>query len=333
MKTKAADKDLTLIQLFDRFGTDESAREHLESKVWPNGIVCPHCQCKDESKFSKINPNPKAKTRDGLRWCSDCKKPFTCTIGTIFEDSHIPLRKWLIAYYLICSSKKGISSLQLQRVLEIGSYRSALFMAHRIRFALQQTSFADKLTGTVEADECHVPVGANEPDAKRATKHVRVFSMVERGGNGRVRSQIVNTVSGANLKQVIRKNVQTNSELHTDQHFGYTGLGHDYHHHAIKHRAGEFKRVEGERIVTTASVESFFSLLKRGVVGTFHHVSEQHLPLYVAEFDHRHNYRKASDGERTDAGLQMAVGKRLIYKVSHEDIHFQLQGKATQRKC
>jgi ISXO2-like transposase domain/Transposase zinc-ribbon domain len=314
MKMKAADKDLTLIQLFDRFGTDEAARQHLESKIWPDGIVCPHCQCKDQTKFSKINPNPKAKTRAGLRWCSDCKKPFTCTINTIFEDSHIPLRKWLIAYYLICSSKKGISSLQLQRILELGSYRSALFMAHRIRHTLLQTSFADKLGGTVEADECHVPVGANVPDAKRATKHVRVFSMVERGANGRVRSKVMPTVNGANLKRAVRDNVQMFSKLHTDQHHAFVGLNQEYHHGAVKHSAGEFKRIEGENVITTASVESFFSLLKRGVVGTFHHVSAQHLPLYVAEFDHRHNYRKASDGARTDAGLQMTVGKRLIYR-------------------
>lgn len=316
MKTKSPLKDLTLIQIILRFDTDEKARKHLESVLWKSGIVCPHCQCKDQTKFSDIKPNPIAKTRAGLRWCSNCKSPFTVTIGTVFEDSKIPLRKWLIAWYMICSSKKGISSLQLQRILELGSYRTALFMAHRIRHALRETSFADKLSGTVEADECHVPVGANAPDAKRATKHARVFSMVERRENGRVRSQVMNTVSGANLKQVVRDNVQMSSELHTDQHPGYTGLEYDYYHHAIKHRAGEFKRVEGQRIVTTASVESFFSLLKRGVIGTFHHVSEQHLPLYVAEFDHRHNTRKMSDGERTDVGLTKAVGKRLLYKTA-----------------
>lgn len=315
MKTKGnEDKDLTLIQLFDRFATDESARAHLESIVWKNGVVCPHCQCNDQSKFSAIAPNPSRRVRAGLRWCSGCKKQFTVTIGTIFEDSHIPLRKWLIAWYLLCSSKKGISSLQLQRILEIGSYRSALFMAHRIRHALRQMDYPDKLEGVIEADECHVPVGANEPTAKRATKHSRVFSMVERGPNGRVRSQVMKSVNGENLKQVVRENVQRNSELHTDQHPGFTNLKYDFQHHSVKHRAGEFKRVEGPRIVTTASVESFFSLLKRGIVGTFHHVSEQHLPLYVAEFDHRHNYRKSSDGFRTDVGLQMAVGKRLVYR-------------------
>lgn len=202
MKTKSNEDDLTLIQLFDRFGTDDQARAHLEAKHWPDGIVCPHCQCKDQSKFSTINPNSKAKTRAGLRWCSDCKKPFTVTIGTVFEDSHIPLRKWLIAFYLICSSKKGIPSLQLQRILELGSYRSALFMAHRIRFAMQQTSFAEKLTGTVEVDETFV--GGKKAGVGGGSKAHRtpVVAMVQRGGS--VRSQVMPTVNGANLRQAVR---------------------------------------------------------------------------------------------------------------------------------
>lgn len=312
MKAKESSKDLTLIQILNRFSTEEKARTHLESVVWPSGVVCPHCKCNEQSKFSTIAPNPDKKVRAGLRWCSNCQKQFTVTVGTIFEDSHIPLSKWLIAWYLLCSSKKGISSLQLQRILELGSYRSALFMAHRIRHALKQDSFSDKLGGTVEADDCYVPVGANKPDAKRATKYIRVFSMVERGSTGRVRSQVLSTVSGGNLKRVIREHVKPESEIHTDQHFGYTGLTDEYYHFAVKHNAGEFKRKEGHRIVTTGSVESFFSLLKRGIIGTFHHVSEQHLALYVAEFDHRHNCRKLTDGQRTDLGLTKVIGKRLM---------------------
>src|ERR1017187_9493826 len=134
MKRTSPPKDLTLIQLFDRFGTDEKARQHLESVLWKDGIVCPHCKCKDQTQFAERKANPEKKIRAGLRYCSNCKSQFTVTVGTIFEDSHIPLRKWLMAWYLLCSSKKGISSLQLQRILEIGSYRGALFMAHRIRF-------------------------------------------------------------------------------------------------------------------------------------------------------------------------------------------------------
>jgi len=311
MKAKPAIKDLTLIQLFDRFGTEDKARRHLEKVIWKDGIICPHCQCADQSKFSSIAPNPDAEVRAGLRFCSQCKKQFTVTIGTIFEKSHVPLRKWLIAFYLICSSKKGISALQLKRLLELGSYQTALFLAHRIRHALSETGDAEKLSGIVEADECFVPTGTNAPDAKRARKLTPVVAMVERGG--RARSKALATVCGGNLKQAIREHVAANSELHTDSR-GYGELKDEYYHFTVKHRGGEYSRREGRHLVTTASVESYFSLLKRGVIGVFHHVSAQHLPLYLAEFDHRHNCRKISDGERTDLGLQKAIGKRLLYR-------------------
>ena len=314
MKTKSAPKDLTLIQLFDRFGTDDKARKHLECVLWKNGIVCPKCKCNDQDKFSDIAPNEAAKTRAGLRWCSNCKDKFTVTIGTIFEDSHIPLRKWLIAWYLLCSSKKGISSLQLQRLLELGSYRTALFMAHRIRYALKETGYAEKMTGTIEVDETFLGGVAKASGKQYGGNKVPVVAMVQRGGP--VRSKVMPTVNGANLKQAIRDNVQICSEVHTDANWAYHGLEPKFTHKSVKHCAGEFSRHEGENVITTASVESYFSLLKRGVVGTFHHISAQHLPLYLAEFDHRHNCRKMSDGERTDVGLQKVLGKRLIYKTA-----------------
>jgi len=312
MKTKDR-KDLTLIQLFDRFATDDNARKHLEGIRWKDGVVCPKCKCADQSQFSAIAANPAKKVRSGLRYCASCKKQFTVTIGTIFEDTHIPLRKWLIAWYLICSSKKGISSLQLQRLLELGSYRSALFMAHRIRHALKDEVFTEKLTGTIEADETFVGgVCSGQGRGSTAGGKIPVMSLVQRGGQ--VRSQVMPTVNGENLKEAVRKNVERCSHLHTDAHMGYRGLEHEFEHKSVKHSAGEFSRHEGENVVTTSSVESFFSLLKRGVVGTFHHISAKHLPLYLAEFDHRHNYRKSTDGERTDKGLKKAEGKRLMYR-------------------
>lgn len=314
MKTKSPLKDLTLIQIILRFDTDEKARKHLESVLWKGGIVCPHCQCKDQSKFSDIKANPAAKTRAGLRWCSNCKSPFTVTIGTVFEDSKIPLRKWLIAWYMICSSKKGISSLQLQRILELGSYRTALFMAHRIRHALRDTTFPEKLDGIIEVDEAFIGGVLSQAKGKTFSNKIPVVSMVQRGGT--VRSKVMPTVNGANLKQAIRDNVQICSEIHTDMNQRYAGLEPKFTHKTVKHAADEFSRREGENIVSTCAVESFFSLLKRGVIGTFHHVSAQHLPLYLAEFDHRHNCRKMTDGERTDVGLTKAVGKRLIYKTA-----------------
>jgi transposase-like protein len=315
MKIQSPLKDLTLVQIVRRFDTDAKARAHLEAVLWKDGIVCPHCQCKDQSKFSNIAANPAKKVRAGLRWCSNCKSQFTVTIGTIFEDSKIPLHKWLIAYYLICSSKKGIAALALQRFLEIGCYQTALFMAHRIRHALRDTTFAEKLSGTVEADECFIPTGGTGGTVKRPRKLTGVFTMVQRGGAAR--SKVMPTVNGANLKQAIRDNVQICSEVHTDGHLRYAGLEPKFTHKSVKHYAGEYSRHEGENIVTTASVESYFSLLKRGVVGVFHHVSAQHLPLYLAEFDHRHNCRKMTDGERTDVGLTKAIGKRLIYKTEN----------------
>ena len=310
MKAKSILKDITLIQIIQRFDTDDKARKHLESVIWKDGITCPHCQCKDAAKFSLIAANPEKKVRAGLRYCAECKSQFTVTIGTIFEDSKIPLRKWLIAWYLLCSSKKGISSLQLKRILEIGSYGTALFMAHRIRHALKETGYAEKLTGTIEVDETIFKASAG--DGRKTGVKVAVVAMVQRGGP--VRSKVMPTVNGANLKQAIRDNVQICSEIHTDANYAYRQLEPKFTHKSVKHCAGEYSRHEGENVVTTASVESFFSLLKRGVVGTFHHVSAQHLPLYLAEFEHRHNTRKLTDGERTDVGLQMVVGKRLIYK-------------------
>jgi hypothetical protein len=310
MKTKTEAKDLTLIQLFDRFATDDKARQHLEGILWKDGIVCPKCKCNDQAKFSTIAHNPAKKVRAGLRYCAACKKQFTVTIGTIFEDSHIPLRKWLVAWYLICSSKKGISSLQLQRQLELGCYRSALFMAHRIRYALKDSVFAEKLTGTIEADETFI--GGKQAGGQGRSGKTAVVSLVQRGGN--VRSQVLPVVNGENLQKAIRENVLICSEVHTDAHHGYKGLEPKYTHKSVKHSAQEFSRHEGQTVVTTASVESFFSLLKRGVIGTFHHISPQYLPLYLAEFDHRHNCRKMSDGERTDNGLLKAAGKRLVYQ-------------------
>jgi transposase-like protein len=313
MKPTSDLRDITLVQLVDRFATDEIARRHLESIRWQNGIVCPKCGCTGQRKFSTIAANPAKKVRAGLRWCAECKSQFTVTIGTIFEDSHIPLRKWLIAFYMICSSKKGISSLQLQRNLNLGSYRTALFMAHRIRHALKSEVFATKLSGIVEADETFVGgFASGQGTGTTSGNKVPVFAMVQRGGP--VRAKVMPTVNGANLKQAIYENVEICSEIHTDSYKPYKSLGPKYTHKSVKHCAGEFSRHEGENVVTTANVESWFSLLKRGVVGTFHHVSAQHLPLYLAEFEHRHNCRKMTDGERTDCGLKMAEGKRLIYK-------------------
>lgn len=304
--------DLTLDEINTRFSTDEAAREYWESIHWPNGPVCPHCQNVDSKSIWKIEANKSKKIREGLHQCGECKKQFTSTIGTIFEDSHIPLRKWIIAWYMICSSKKGISSLQLQRNLALGSYRTALFMTHRIRYALKDPGVCKKLSGTIEVDETYI--GGKRKFVGRGSLKgkVPVVALLQRGGN--VRSQVMRHVTGKNFKAVIRKNVSVHSEIHTDENRSYCRVKPEYEHHTVKHAMGEYARREKDRLVTTNGAEGYFSLLKRGVIGTFHHVSEHHLPLYLAEFDHRHNTRYLTDGERTVIGLQKAKGKRLTYE-------------------
>ena len=295
--------DLTLDEINTRFSTDEAARVYWESIQWPKGAVCPHCKNSNKKRIWKIEQNDKKKIRAGLHHCAECNKQFTSTIGTIFEDSKIPLRKWLIAWYLVSASKKGISSLQLQRILALGSYRTALFMTHRIRHALKDPN-VKKLSGIIEADETYVGGKTRGRGRHFMGNKVPVVSLVERGG--RVRSQVMRHVTGKNLKEVLKSNVEPSATIMTDDFPAYRKATKDFaSHQAVNHSAREYVR----GLAHTNSVEGFFSLLKRGVVGTFHHISEQHLPLYLAEFDHRHNTRFLTDGERTVIGLRKANGK------------------------
>ena len=305
--------DLTLDEIQSRFGTDEKARRYLEEIRWPNGVVCPHCKNADQKRIWEIQPNETAKIRAGLYQCAECKKQFTVTVGTIFEDSHIPLRKWLVAWYLLCSSKKGISSLQIQRMLGLGSYRTALFMMHRIRYALSHPAFTGMLKGVVEVDETYVGGKTHGRGTGKGTPNKTcVVSLVERGGNAR--SFVLDRITGENLKGAIMEHVQDGSVVVTDDYFGYRPMPKIFTHKAVKHSAKEYMRKEKDLKVHTNTVESKFSLLKRGIIGTFHQVSKKHLPLYLAEFDHRFNHRDVTDGERTVSALKMAEGKRLTLK-------------------
>jgi transposase-like protein len=305
-------RNLTLDQIMAHFGTDEAAREYLEAVRWPNGPVCPHCGNSDSARLYDIAANPEKKIRAGLRECKDCHEQFTVTVGTIFEKSKIPLRKWLVAWYMLCSSKKGISALQIQRMLEIGSYRSAWFMMHRIRYALRDPVFADKLGGgggTVEADETYV--GGKVRGMGRAYKGNKtpVVALVERGG--RVRSRSVGTVTGQTLKRVLDEHLDPSAHLMTDDLAAYRKAGKRFaSHRSVNHSAGEYARGDAH----TNTVEGYFSLLKRGVVGTFHHISRQHMDQYLAEFDFRYSHREATDGARTLAGLRKVEGKRLMLR-------------------
>jgi len=300
-------EDLTLDEIQSRFATDETARAYLEEIRWPNGTVCPHCKASARKLIWKIKENRAKKIRAGLYHCSVCDKQFTVTVGTIFEDSHIPLRKWLVAWYLLCSSKKGISSLQIQRMLGLGSYRTALFMMHRIRYALQHPAFIEKKMGTFEIDETYIG-GKAAPGSNKWHNKAAVVALVERGG--KIRSQYVPRVTAENLQRIVQESVVVTSPVYTDDSHAYFGLAEKFAHQGVKHMAKEWVRGE----VHTNTVESAFSLLKRGITGTFHQVSKKHLPLYLNEFDFRYNNRKSTDGERTIAALKTAEGKRLTLK-------------------
>ena len=290
--------------------TEDQARDTFERIRWPNGPVCPHCGSVEATKLEGKS------TRPGLYKCRDCEGQFTATINTILEDSRLPIRTWLVAFAILCSSKKGVSALQLQRQLGLGSYRSAWHMAHRIRHAMSKEPLAGLLSGTVEVDETYVggkprkEHGAQKAKRGRGTKKVPVVALVERGG--RVRSHKIDRVNAATLKGAIRENVNRSSTIMTDEWRAYHGIGKEFDggHHAVNHSKGEYVRGDA----STNEAESYFALLKRGIVGSFHHVSKQHLDRYCDEFSFRWNHRQASDGERTAEAIKRAEGKRLIYR-------------------
>jgi transposase-like protein len=301
-------EDLTLPQIMKRFSTEKTAVAYLESIRWADGIVCPHCGNNDQNKFWVIKASKSKKVRVGLRQCACCKKQFRVTVGTVFEDSHIPLNLWLVAWYLLCGAKKGMSALQLQRHLGLGSYRSAWFMAHRIRHAMQDPIFSEPLKGTVEADETYVGGKTRGKGPAYRGNKTAVFSLVERNGNKR--SMVMERVTSKNIRTAVEAHVEMGSKLMTDESNCYKWARPDYNRQFTSHGRKEYARGD----VHSNTVESSFSLLKRGVVGSFHHVTRKYLPLYLAEFDFRWNQRKVTDGERTVAGLRKTEGKRLTLK-------------------
>jgi transposase-like protein len=294
------------------FHDADKAREFLEAQVWPAGKqICPHCSVIGEHYVLKGKYD-----RAGLYKCKDCKEPFTVTVGSLFERSKIPLNKWLMAAHLMCSSKKGISSHQLHRMLGI-TYKSAWFMTHRIREALGGSG-SGGLFGAggkpVEVDETYW--GNKKPYGQSlgggGHHKMKILSLVER--NGSVRSFHIQRVNGKTLKPILQSQIAKDARLMTDDAKYYKGLGKGFaSHETVNHSLGEYARDD----VTTNTVEGYFSILKRGLIGTFHHVGEQHLKRYVKEFDFRYNNRSSlgvSDTERTVAALKGIKGKRLTYR-------------------
>jgi transposase-like protein len=302
------DGDFNLLD--PRFTDPVAAAEYLESIRWPNRVTCPHC---GEAKREPYRLKSKA-TKRRLWKCrrNECRKQFTVTVGTIFEASHIPLNKWLAAFYLLCSSKKGMSAHQLHRMLGV-TYKTAWFMFHRIREAMRDPAFTSRLSGTVEADETYLGGKRRDSGTGRGTKNkTPVMTLVER--DGRARSFRMANVTAAELGGVIREHVDmSRSRLMTDEWLGYRKVGKEFTEQlTVAHGSGEY--VRGDAHVNTA--EGYFANLKRGVNGIYHHVSRAHLDRYLAEFDFRWNARHVSDSRRTIAALSQTEGKRLKYRDS-----------------
>ena len=295
----------------DHFHNEEAAFAYVEARLWPAGPACRHC-----GTIGKAGRLQGKSTRPGLWKCYACRKPFTVRMGTVFESSHVPLRIWLQAIYLMCSSKKGISTRQLQRTFG-GSMKTAWFIGHRIREAMTTLGVPDSgpLGGgnqVVEADETYVGGKARNRKNVVPPKEI-VLSLVER--EGRVRSFHVPNVTAATLSPVITAHVDRASFLMTDESPTYPTIGSKFSGHgSVNHSAEEYVRAY---FWHTNTVENFFSIFKRGIFGCYFHVSAAHLHRYAAEFDFRHNHRAKlgiDDVARADLALRGAAGKRLTYR-------------------
>jgi transposase-like protein len=297
-----------------RFHDDEAAREHIEASRWPNGAFCPLCGSLDVHRMG-------GKTQAGMFMCNGCRGKFTCRTGTVMERSHIPLHKWLLAIHLLTTSKKGISAHQLMRNLGIGSYRSAWFLAHRVREALTDidpNANGGPLGGkdkVVEADETVVGGRSKNRAYRDPAPKKSVVTLVERGG--RVRSKHVADINAENLRPFIVKNASRKSTLNTDEASYYVKMGREFAgHHAVDHSRQEYAYKLDGRTVSTNSAENYFSIFKRGIYGVYHSVSEAHLHRYLAEFDFRYSNRSKlgiEDEERAALALKGIEGKRLTY--------------------
>lgn len=286
--------------------TEDEARQLLERIRWGNrGAVCPFCGC---ATAYKITPKENSSTRKGVWKCKDCRKQFTVTVGTIFHKTKIPLKKWLLAIFLMCSSKKGISSHQLHRTLGI-TQKSAWFMCQRIRYAITQAPLQELMKGKVEVDETYIGGKSKGKRGHGAEGKVPVVALVERGGE--LRAKKLKRLTSYNLKKMIREHVAKTATIYTDEFRSYGGLNRDYaSHQTFQHGRGEYVRGE----VYTNTLEGCFALMKRWITGAFHHVSEKHLDRYIDEFVFRWNSRKVKDSERTAETIRQVGNKRLTYE-------------------
>lgn len=311
---------------------DEAAAfAHVESIIWANGTVCPHCGVVDRAyklegvRTKPSKKNPEGKERHGLWKCRECRKQFTVRKGTIFEESHIEMFKWLQAIHLMVSSKKGISAHQLHRVLEI-THKSAWFMAHRIREAMRSDGAVDFGSGggAVEVDETFIGVDRTvKPHGSKkgrgyAHKH-KVLTLVDRN-TGRAKSMVVDDLKTATLLPILQENIAKEAVIYTDEAGQYKHLSRDFAgHDFVRHGQGEY----GRGTVHTNTIEGYFSIFKRGMKGVYQHCAKKHLHRYAAEFEFRYNNRSTNgieDVERGEIALRAVIGKRLTYRRADTEV-------------
>lgn len=307
-----------------QFHDEAEAFKFLESVVWANGVVCPHCGTVNGRVYDLAGvrgkpskKSPEGAIRYGLKKCGECRQQFTAKVGTVFEHARMPLHKMLQAVHLMISSKKGISSHQLSRILEV-QYNTAWFLAHRIREAMREGVLAPfgGAGGVVEVDETFIGRLAGVPKAKRAFHHkMKVLSLVDRE-TGRARSMVIGGVNAEILMPIVLKNIDRETRVMTDEHYGYRHVGRWFADHGTtRHSAGQYVDYS-DRTIHSNTVEGYFSIFKRGMKGVYQHCGEPHLHRYLAEFDFRYSHRIANgfdDRQRSVEALKGITGKRLTY--------------------
>jgi transposase-like protein len=305
-----------MVDITNKIFHDEAAAvAHLEASRWPDGPFCPYCGATNVHRMG-------GKTQAGMFLCNGCREKFTARVGTVMERSHIPVHKWLLAMHIMAASKKGVSAKQIERTLGV-SYKTAWFLMHRIREAMapETVKTAGPLGGAgkvIESDETFVGgKKKNVHNGKPEPKKYPVVALVERGGQ--MRAKHVADVTAKTVREVLVTQVSRKSELNTDDSLVYYWVGREFaKHRSVNHSKDEYVGKDGE---TVNSAESFFAILKRGIMGSFHSISEQHLQRYVTEFEFRWNTRVAleiDDTMRAAAILKGAEGKRLTYRRTNE---------------
>ena len=295
------------------FHNEEAAYAYVEARIWANGRTCPHCG--EAERTSKMCGKS---TRIGTYKCYSCRKPFTVKIGTIFEASHVPMNLWLQAIYLMCASKKGISSNQLHRTLGV-TLKTAWFMSHRIREAMRDDNLGafGAGGGVVEVDETFIGREPDKPVRRGVGHKMKVLTLVDRT-TGRAKSMVVDDLKIATLLPILKANIAAEATIHTDEAMQYDNLNKHFAAHAsVNHGAEEYVRGD----VTTNTVEGYFSIFKRGMKGVYQHCGKKHMHRYAAEFAFRYSNRVAvgvGDAARSDMALIGVAGKRLTYRCAGE---------------